>query len=101
MVGVDKLKLIKYNKNMEEKKDCPRCGSSLRQNNGKSQWGSQRAKCLECGKFRTINPKKKGYSEEVRTQAIKLHFAGASGRTVGKVMGMSKANVYNWAKKKP
>jgi len=82
-----------------EIKHCPRCGSSLHQKNGKTQCGSQRAKCLECGKFWTINPKNKGYSQEVRNQAIKLHFAGASGRTIGKIMGMSKANVYNWIKK--
>jgi transposase-like protein len=55
--------------------------------------------CTECGKRFTPNPKEKGYTQEIRDQAIKLHFAGASGRTVGKVMGMSKANVYNWAKK--
>lgn len=97
---MDKIELMKYNVSMEtEIKKCTRCGSSLYQNNGKSQCGSQRAKCLVCGKFWTLNPKKKGYSQEIRDQAIKLHFAGASGRTVGKVMGMSKANVYNWAKK--
>ncbi|MDR1668651.1 MAG: hypothetical protein LBR76_01670 [Oscillospiraceae bacterium] len=28
-----------------------------------------------------------------------FHYAGASGRGVGKVLGMSKANVYNWIKK--
>jgi len=84
-----------------EIRNCPRCGSSMRQNNGKTQCGSQTAKCLECGKFWTVMPKQKGYSEEIRQQAIKLHFAGLSGRTIGKVMGMSKANIYNWAKKNP
>ena len=84
-----------------EVKSCPRCGSGLRQNNGKNRSGSQTAKCLECGKFYTLNPRKKGYSQEIRDQAIKLHFAGASGRAVGKIMGMSKANVYKWAKKNP
>jgi transposase-like protein len=54
---------------------------------------------MRCGKAWTLNPKKKGYSQEIRDQAVKLHFAGASGRTVGKVLGMSKANVYNWVKK--
>ena len=65
---------------------------------GKTGSGSQRALCLDCGKSYTLNPKKKGYSEEVRRQAMKIHFAGASGRKVGQVMGFSKANVYNWCK---
>ncbi len=70
-------------------------------NSGKTEYGSQRKLCTECGKRFTPNPKKKGYPKEVRDQAIKLHFAGASGRTVGNIMGMSKANVYNWVKKIP
>lgn len=82
-----------------EKKGCPKCGGLL-VNSGKTEAGSQRMLCTVCKKRFTPNPKKSGYSQEIRDQAIKLHFAGASGRTVGKVMGMSKANVYNWAKKK-
>jgi len=31
--------------------------------------------------------------------AIKVFYAGTSGRGVGKVFGFSKANVYNWIKK--
>ena len=47
---------------------------------------------MECGRRYTSNPKTQGYPQEVRDQAIKLHFAGASGRQAGKVLGMSKAN---------
>jgi transposase len=47
----------------------------------------------------TLEPKKREYSEEIRQQAIKTYYAGASGRGVGKVFGFSKANVYNWIKK--
>jgi len=86
---------------MEKKeiKECPKCGSGLRQKHGKNRSGSQRVLCLNCGRMYTQNPQQKGYSEEIRQQAIKLHFAGASGRIVGQIMGMSKANVYHWAKK--
>jgi len=80
-------------------KKCPRCGSSLSQNYGRNRAGTQRVLCTECGKTYTLNPKTKGYSKEIRDQAIKLHLAGSSGRQVGKVLGMSKANVYIWAKK--
>lgn len=31
--------------------------------------------------------------------AIKIHYSGVSGRGVGKIMGMNKANVYRWIKK--
>lgn len=97
---MDKIQLMMYNRDMSvEITKCPRCGSSMRQNNGKSQSGSQTAKCLECGKFWTVTPKQKGYSQEMRDTAIKMHFAGASGRAIGNVLGMSKANVYNWLKK--
>ena len=78
---------------------CPRCESSIRQNNGKNRSGSQRVLCCNCGKSYTTNPKEKGYPEEVRQQAIKMHFAGSSGRTIGNIMGFNKANIYNWAKK--
>ena len=47
----------------------------------------------------TINPKKRDYPEETKRLAIKMYYSGASGRGVGKVLGMSKANVYNWIKK--
>ena len=44
----------------------------------------------------TLEPKRNAYSEETRALALKIYYAGASGRGVGKVFGMSKANVYNW-----
>ena len=30
---------------------------------------------------------------------MKIYYSGASGRKVGLILGMSKANVYNWIKK--
>jgi len=79
-------------------KYCPHCQSSVRQCCGKNRSGSQRVVC-ECGKKYTINPKVHGYPDEVRKQAIKMHFTGSSGRQIGNIMGFSKANIYNWAKK--
>jgi transposase-like protein len=81
-----------------EKRKCPSCGSVLCHNYGKTGIGTQRVRCTDCGKIYTPNPKHRGYPEEVRQQAMKIHFAGASGRKVGQVMGFSKANVYNWCK---
>ena len=79
---------------------CPICGETENQvNAGKNRSGSQRCFCKECKKYYTLNPKTREYPEEVRQQAIKTFYAGASGRGVGKVFGFSKANVYNWIKK--
>ena len=55
--------------------------------------------CKECGIVYTIDAKKRDYPEGTRQQALKMYYSGSSGRSVGKAMGMSKANVYNWIKK--
>ena len=81
-------------------KACPKCGSEKeKMKRGKNRSGTQRIMCMECGIRFTLDPKKREYSEEIRNQAIKTYYAGASGRGVGKIFNMSKANVYNWIKK--
>ena len=55
--------------------------------------------CTECGIRFTLAPKRNEYSEETRALALKIYYSGTSGRGVGKILGMSKANVYNWIKK--
>jgi len=55
--------------------------------------------CKECGVAYTIDPKKREYSEETKTLAMKIFYSGVSGRGVGKILKMSKANIYNWIKK--
>ena len=47
----------------------------------------------------TIDPKQREYSEETKAMAMKMYYSGVSGRGVGKILGMNKANVYNWIKK--
>lgn len=89
-------------KKVEEnsEKVCPSCGSTERQmRKGYNRSGTQRCLCGVCGTTYTIDPKKRAYSEETRTLAIKMYYSGVSGRGVGKVLGMNKANVYNWIKK--
>ncbi len=79
---------------------CPNCGKVENQvNAGKNRSGTQKCFCNDCKKYYTLNPKTREYPEEIRQQAIKTFYAGASGRGVGKVFGFSKANVYNWIKK--
>ena len=68
-------------------------------NSGYNRSGTQRCLCGECNYKYTHNPKRHAYSEELRQIAIKEYYAGASGRAVGLMHGMSKSNVYNWIKK--
>ncbi|GHU78961.1 hypothetical protein FACS1894191_0700 [Clostridia bacterium] len=62
---------------------------------GFNRSGTQRCICNHCKKTYTLEPKNHAYSEETKAMALKIYYAGASGRGVGKVLGMSKANVYN------
>jgi transposase-like protein len=85
---------------INEKRRCPKCGKIENQvNSGKNRSGTQRCKCKDCNLYYTLNPKSTVYSEEIRKEAIKTYYSGVSGRGVGKLLKMSKANVYNWIKK--
>ncbi|MDR1003361.1 MAG: hypothetical protein LBL82_08885, partial [Oscillospiraceae bacterium] len=85
---------------IEEGKICPKYGRSEEQvNRERNRSGTRRCYCKHCGIMYTLEPKKQAYSEEIRQQAIKTYYAGASGRGVGKVYGFNKANVYNRIKK--
>ena len=79
---------------------CPKCGKEENQiKKGFNRSGTQRYRCKDCNVAYTINPKQNEYSEETKKLALKMYYSGVSGRGVGKVLGMSKANVYNWIKK--
>lgn len=83
-----------------EGRKCPYCGRTEEQIKlGRTKAGSVRHKCKVCGKVYIPEKKSRGYSEETKQQAIKAYYSGLSGRAVGKMFGMNKANVYNWIKK--
>ena len=85
---------------IEEGKICPNCKKQENQVKiGYNRSGTQRCRCKECGTRYTLNPKKHEYSDETRELAMKMYYSGVSGRGVGKILGMNKANVYNWIKK--
>jgi len=82
---------------MENKKTCPRCGAITKQNkHTKTSCGSQRYLCRICGKAYTPEPLKHAYTEEERTQAIKMYFECKSGRAVGRLLNMSRSNALRW-----
>lgn len=83
-----------------ETRKCPKCECEGKQKKiGYNRSGTQRCMCKECGVTYTLDPKRREYSDETRDMAIKMYYSGVSGRGVGKVLGMNKANVYNWIKK--
>lgn len=85
---------------IEENKRCPQCGKIENQIKiGFNRSGTQRCKCKECGIRYTLNPKKHEYPKETKELAMKLFYSGISGRGVGKILGINKADVYNWIKK--
>lgn len=87
-------------KKTDIEKECPLCHKKENQvKMGHNRSGTQRCMCKECGISYTIDPKKHEYSEETRQQAIKMHKEGISGREIGRILGINKANVYNWIKK--
>ena len=85
---------------IDENRVCPKCGKNKNQvKKGFNRSGTQRCICKDCDITYTLEPKKRAYPEEVRKLALKMYYSGVSGRGVGKVLGMDKANVYNWIKK--
>lgn len=81
-------------------KRCPKCRKTTNQvRAGYNRSGTQRCKCKECGIYYTLEPKRHSYPMETRKLAIKMYYAGVSGRGVGKVLGINKSNVMNWIKK--
>ena len=84
----------------DEKRQCPKCGAEEEQiNAGYNRSGTQRCVYMKCKHKYTPSGKNRVYLAEIREQAIKTYYSGVSGRGVGKLFGMSKANVYNWIKK--
>ena len=105
ITGAAKKITLRYNNGMrkatiEEAKRCPKCGKTEKQvRKGFNRSGTQRCLCKECGIVYTMDPKRHAYDEDTKKLALKIYYSGVSGRGVGKILGMSKGNVYNWVKK--
>ena len=55
-------------------------------------------RCKSCGCRYTPDPKEHGYDEEVRLQALTLHFEGVSLREIGRLLNVNHQSVANWIK---
>ncbi len=76
---------------------CPRCNSRLNQaKDGRTNAGSQRFRCRQCGCRYTPAPKDQGYDEEVRFEALQLFLEGYSMREIGRRLQVNHQSIANW-----
>ena len=55
---------------------CKECNDEKNQiKAGKTKTGTQKYKCKICGKYSVLESKNRGYSEEIKKQAIKLYIS--------------------------
>lgn len=75
---------------------CPKCGKENHSKNGFNK-GYQRYKCKECGcNFTKSN--KRGYSADIKRQAIKLYLEGVGFRQIERIMCISNVTVLYWVR---
>lgn len=75
---------------------CPKCEKEHHRKNGFHK-GLQRYKCKECGCNFTKSTKR-GYSVEVKRQAIKLYLEGVGFRQIERIMCISNVTVLYWVR---
>ena len=76
---------------------CEKCWQKGRSNkNGKTRDVSQRYRCKHCEKNNTPIKKERMYPEELKDRAIELYMEGNSGRTVGRLLKISKNMCLRW-----
>ncbi len=78
---------------------CPKCYSVERQNKaGQTASGSQRYRCMFCGKKYTPEKKQHGYDAKLRKQAIRLYVDGMNLRRTARHLGIHHSTVSVWVR---
>ena len=76
---------------------CPKCHSARYQvKDGLTGAGSQRVRCRVCNHRYTPHPKPHGYSDDLRTQALKLYIDGMNFRRIARHLGVHHQTSINW-----
>ena len=75
--------------------NCPKCQNERCTKDGIVR-GKQRYRCKGCGYRHTVAYK--GYSEEVKRQALKMYLEGLGFRSIGRLLNCSHVAVYQWIK---
>ena len=79
---------------------CPSCKHTEHQSkSGFTKAGSQRYNCTFCGSRYTPKPKRHGYSEKLRLQAIRMYVDGMGFRQIGRHLQVDHVTVMNWIKR--
>jgi transposase len=76
---------------------CPRCNSENYVKNGKMN-NKQRYLCKEC-KYNFSSFQKRGKSNEIKEQALKMYLEGLGFRAIGRLLNVSNVSVLRWIKK--
>ena len=76
---------------------CPHCQRSDRQLRvGQTTAGSQRYLCVYCQRKYTPQPKRRGYADALRRQAIQFYVDGMNLRRIARHLGVVHQTVANW-----
>ncbi|MCP4269439.1 MAG: IS1 family transposase [Candidatus Brocadiaceae bacterium] len=76
---------------------CPNCKAITKQSKyGFTKSHSQRYRCQHCQKSYTPEKKLRGYTEEIRKQAIQMYIDGVNFRRIGRFLGVHHQTVINW-----
>jgi len=76
---------------------CPACAANTRQTKaGFNRCGTQRLHCQHCLRYYTLEPKKKGYAQDIRRLALKLVVDGNSFRRAARLVGVCPQTVSTW-----
>ena len=76
---------------------CPSCGATSKQNkHGFTRSYSQRYRCQHCQKSYTPEQKARGYSKEIRKQALQMYIDGVNFRRIGRFLSIHHQTVINW-----
>lgn len=76
---------------------CPKCHQDQHQNkDGFTPAKSQRYRCKLCGCRYTPTAKDRGYDEEIRHHALRLHLDGVSLRNISRILEVNHQSVANW-----
>lgn len=76
---------------------CPYCHKTSRQNKaGKTDAGSQRYRCMHCGRKYTPDPKPQGYPESLRKRAAEMYVDGMNLRKIARHLKVHHRTVALW-----
>ena len=78
---------------------CPGCHSPMRPRKwGRTHSGSQRLRCPACLAVYNAAPRRHGYPDALRQQAVRMYVDGLNLRRVARLLGVNHQSVANWVR---